>query len=116
VEWSKAKARKERWEEEVELLQEEMKRVLRFLRWRALWWETRRGIRRESVGADIRGGLEAYAARQAAAARAIARRFRAAWDTSAATAVRVTAREDALLAESMAAFAEVSAEGVEADV
>ncbi|KAJ7884955.1 hypothetical protein B0H13DRAFT_2235322 [Mycena leptocephala] len=89
VEWSKAKARKERWEEEVELLREEMKHVLRFLRWRALWWETRRGIRRESVGADIRGGLEAYAARQAAAARAIARRFRAAWDTSAATALRV---------------------------
>jgi hypothetical protein len=32
------------------------------------------------------------------------------------TAVRMTASEDALLAESMAAFAEVSAEGVEADV
>ncbi|KAJ7934588.1 hypothetical protein B0H13DRAFT_1855184 [Mycena leptocephala] len=116
VEWSKAKAQKERWEEEVELLREEMKHILRFLRWWALWWETRRGIWRESVGADIQGGLEVYAARQAVAARAIARRFRAAWDTSAATAVRVTAREDALLAESMAAFAEVSAEGVEADV
>ncbi|KAJ7724030.1 hypothetical protein B0H16DRAFT_1333756 [Mycena metata] len=42
VEWSKAKACKERWEEEVELLREEMKRVLCFLRWCAIWWEERR--------------------------------------------------------------------------
>ncbi|KAJ7197993.1 hypothetical protein GGX14DRAFT_374552 [Mycena pura] len=107
VEWSKAKARKERWEEEVQLLREEMKRVLRFLRWRATWWEMRRGIRRE-VSARVRAGLEAYAARQAAGTRQIARRFKTAWDTSAATAVRVAVLEDALLMESMSAFAEAS--------
>ncbi|KAJ7847056.1 hypothetical protein B0H13DRAFT_2362609 [Mycena leptocephala] len=109
IQWSKAKARKERWEEEVELLREEMKRVLRFLRWRALWWEGRRGARREGVTPALRAGLEAYAARQAALARQVARRFKTAWDASAATAVR-TAVRDAMLAESMAAFAD-AAEG-----
>ncbi|KAJ6607425.1 hypothetical protein B0H10DRAFT_1818202 [Mycena sp. CBHHK59/15] len=104
IEWCKAKARKERWEEEVELLREEMKRVLRFLRWRVVWWEARRGTRRERVAPALRAGLEAYAARQAAATREIARRFKGAWDTSAATAVRQTVEEENLLAESMEPF------------
>ncbi|KAJ7697293.1 hypothetical protein B0H16DRAFT_1706245 [Mycena metata] len=95
VEWSKAKARRERWEEEVELLREEMKRVLRFLRWRAVT-----GVPRE-----LAAGLAAYAARQAALHREIAWRFKASWDKSAATAVRVAVREDGLLMESMAVFA-----------
>ncbi|KAJ6488304.1 hypothetical protein C8R47DRAFT_1177489 [Mycena vitilis] len=100
VEWSKAKARKERWEEEVDLLREEMKRVLRFLRWRAQW--------REQVSHELRGGLEAYAARQAATAREIARRFKRSWDNSAATVVRMAVRDDAVLASGMAAFAEAT--------
>ncbi|KAJ6484325.1 hypothetical protein C8R47DRAFT_1217223 [Mycena vitilis] len=108
VEWSKTKARKERWEEEVELLREEMKRVLRFLRWRAVWWESQRSARRD-VAAEVRAGLDAYAARQAAGARQIARRFKTAWDTSAATAVRLAVRDDELLAVGMSAF--VEAEG-----
>ncbi|KAJ7023334.1 hypothetical protein C8F04DRAFT_1271538 [Mycena alexandri] len=86
VEWSKAKARKERWEEEVELLREEMKRVLRFLRW------------------QLASGLQAYAARQAALHRDIARKFKTAWDMSAATAVRTAIREDTVLMEAMSAF------------
>ncbi|KAJ7043420.1 hypothetical protein C8F04DRAFT_1207359 [Mycena alexandri] len=106
VEWAKAKARKERWEEEVELLREEMRRVLRFLRWRSLWWETRRGTRREQVSQELRAGLEAYAARQAAGARAIARKFKATWDKSAATA-------ETLLVEGMAAFGLAEAAAVE---
>ncbi|KAJ6463650.1 hypothetical protein C8R47DRAFT_992586 [Mycena vitilis] len=111
VEWSKAKARKERWEEEVELLREEMKRVLRFLRWRAQWWETRRGTRRTNVSQELRGGLEAYAARQAAGAREIARRFKTSWDTSAATAVRMAVRDDAALEAGMTAFVRSEGEG-----
>ncbi|KAJ7027844.1 hypothetical protein C8F04DRAFT_1266632 [Mycena alexandri] len=110
VEWSKAKARKERWEEEVDLLREEMKRVLRFLRWRAVWWESQRGSRTE-VSRELASGLQAYAACQAAMHRDITRKFKTAWDTSAATAVRTAAREDALLLESMTAF--TTAEGAE---
>ncbi|KAJ7744427.1 hypothetical protein DFH07DRAFT_963653 [Mycena maculata] len=108
VEWSKAKARKERWEEEVELLREEMKRVLRFLRWRGMWWETRRGIRREGVPAEVVAGLQAYAARQASIHREITRRFKRMWDTSAATAVRMAVHEDEGVAAGMTLFASVS--------
>lgn len=89
------------------MLREEMKRVLRFLQWRALWWETRRSTRREEVSATLREGLEAYTARQAAMARQIARRFKTAWDTSAATVVRMVV-QDAMLAEGMAVFAEAT--------
>ncbi|KAJ7020702.1 hypothetical protein C8F04DRAFT_884544, partial [Mycena alexandri] len=76
VEWSKAK---ERWEEEVDLLREEMKCVLRFLCWRAVWWESQRGSRTE-VSRELASGLQAYAARQAAMHRDIARKFKTAWD------------------------------------
>jgi hypothetical protein len=107
VEWSKAKARKERWEEEVDMLREEMKRVLRFLRWRSLWWETRRTTRQTDVSRELAAGLEAYAARQAALHREIARRFKTAWDTSAAMVVQAAVRDDAVLLESMAAFARI---------
>ncbi|KAJ7766826.1 hypothetical protein B0H16DRAFT_1661387 [Mycena metata] len=96
VEWAKAKAQKEQWEEEVDLLREEMKRV-------SIWWENRRAAR-ERVSQELRAGLEAYAARQAAGARAIARGFKTAWDKSAATAVRLAVAEERLLAEGMAAF------------
>ncbi|KAF7351692.1 CxC2 domain-containing protein [Mycena sanguinolenta] len=115
VEWSKAKARKERWEEEVELLREEMRRVLCFLRWWAIWWEERRTARLEGVSIELRAGLEAYAARQASGARRMCNRFKTAWDTSAASAVRLAVAEDALLTESMSTFSEVeAAEGQEA--
>jgi hypothetical protein len=40
VEWAHAKAWKMRWQEEVELLQEEMRRTLQYLEWQAVWWET----------------------------------------------------------------------------
>ncbi|KDQ53132.1 hypothetical protein JAAARDRAFT_137621, partial [Jaapia argillacea MUCL 33604] len=33
-----ARARAERWKEEVVLLQEEMQRVLEFLKWKSEWW------------------------------------------------------------------------------
>lgn len=37
VEWAKAKARRDRWTEEVELLREKMRRVLQSLEWRERW-------------------------------------------------------------------------------
>ncbi|KAJ7761124.1 hypothetical protein B0H16DRAFT_1312626, partial [Mycena metata] len=104
VEWSKAKAWKERWEEEVELLREEMKRVLRFLRWRTLWWEERRSSRAENVTPELRAGLNANTARQAWIARELGRKFQWMWAISAATAVRLTIAEEGLLMEGMAAL------------
>jgi hypothetical protein len=53
-----------RWEEEVTLLQEEMRRVLAFLQWQATWW-TEQGDRWEGLPPDVTAGLCAYAHRQA---------------------------------------------------
>ncbi|KAF7294276.1 CxC2 domain-containing protein [Mycena chlorophos] len=42
VEWTRALARKNRWNEEVMLLEEEMRRVLRYLQWEVMWWREQR--------------------------------------------------------------------------
>lgn len=39
IEWLKARARTKRWAEEVQLLEEEHRRVGVFLRHKAAWWE-----------------------------------------------------------------------------
>ncbi|KAJ7205080.1 hypothetical protein C8J57DRAFT_1259097 [Mycena rebaudengoi] len=61
VEWE---ARKTHWVEEVMLLQEEMKRVLRYLTWEAVWWEGW-GELRTGVNSAMQSGLRGYAAKQA---------------------------------------------------
>jgi hypothetical protein len=104
VEWSKAKARRDRWTEEPALLREEMKRVMRYLRWRAAWWERRRHARGAEIPEALRAGLDAYAARQAALHRGIARRFKAEWDTSRAGVVRAAAAEDFAQQDGMTGF------------
>ncbi|KAJ6558618.1 hypothetical protein DFH09DRAFT_1084132 [Mycena vulgaris] len=104
VEWSKAKACKDRWIEEVQLLREEMRRVMCFLCWKAVWWENQRVARGMEVHITLQAGLKAYAARQAALHRGIARRFKTGWDTLRAVVVRTAAVEDALLAENMTSF------------
>ncbi|KAJ7814657.1 hypothetical protein B0H13DRAFT_1664617 [Mycena leptocephala] len=38
IEWARTQARAWRWMEEVDLLEEEMRRVLEFLKWRVGWW------------------------------------------------------------------------------
>jgi hypothetical protein len=40
VEWAKARARVMRWKEELLLVQEEMRRVLEYHKWKAAWWRT----------------------------------------------------------------------------
>ncbi|EIW76562.1 hypothetical protein CONPUDRAFT_76203 [Coniophora puteana RWD-64-598 SS2] len=49
VEWLKSRARTKRWEEEVDLLKEEMRRVRAFLEYKARWWESRAVL--DSTGA-----------------------------------------------------------------
>nr|GAT47503.1 predicted protein [Mycena chlorophos] len=98
VEWSKARARKQRWEEEVELVREEMKRVLRSLRWEQMEWQERANEVQEDVAdVEITAGLRAYALRQVALRRRIAESFYAEWGKSVATAVRDAMREDGKL-------------------
>ncbi|KAJ6458086.1 hypothetical protein DFH09DRAFT_1255389 [Mycena vulgaris] len=75
VEWCRAKARKTRWEEEVLLLREEARRVVRYLEWQGLWWDARVDARGDE-SKELRGGLAAYTKRQAAIYRNIAVHFR----------------------------------------
>ena len=78
VEWAKTQARAHRWEEEVLLVQEEMRRVIAFLDWRASWWRSQ-SQRRSDVRDDIKAGLVAYAARQAHLMQHLAETFAALW-------------------------------------
>ncbi|KAF8999723.1 hypothetical protein BDZ89DRAFT_969307, partial [Hymenopellis radicata] len=64
IEWCKAQARKLRWEEEVHLLAEEMRRVIEFRRWKAGWWRSR-ASERPNVTDALKQGLVAFAESQA---------------------------------------------------
>ncbi|KAF5375506.1 hypothetical protein D9615_009182 [Tricholomella constricta] len=66
IEWCKSKARADRWSEEVQLLLEEMRRVLEFFESMAVKWEQRPAAMCfvEKDGAMLEA-LHAYAARQA---------------------------------------------------
>ncbi|KAJ6504317.1 hypothetical protein C8R47DRAFT_1210384 [Mycena vitilis] len=65
VEWARAKARKTRWEEEVNIIREEMRRILRYLEWETGVWEGRARVQRVDVPTATEEGLHAYALRQA---------------------------------------------------
>ncbi|EIN04406.1 hypothetical protein PUNSTDRAFT_76368 [Punctularia strigosozonata HHB-11173 SS5] len=64
-EWARQYARFKRCEEEVVLLEEEMRRVLVTFNWKALWWESQIG-RRTVEDSRLMRGLSAYARHQAA--------------------------------------------------
>ncbi|KAG1879783.1 hypothetical protein F4604DRAFT_1679368 [Suillus subluteus] len=70
LKWCKARARAARWVEEVELLQEEMRRMVCFLRWHAGWWKNKVGECTLIIAGDNESliayeSLVAYARRQA---------------------------------------------------
>ncbi|KAJ6447425.1 hypothetical protein C8R47DRAFT_1181554 [Mycena vitilis] len=87
VEWSRARGRKVRWSEEVMLLREEMRRVLRYLGWQAGWWRERVDARPD-VSPVLAAGLRAYALKQASWHDRLSGFFRAKWDISALTAAQ----------------------------
>ena len=62
----------------MQLVKEEMRRVLAFLEWRASWWD-RQGKAQLNVSDDILEGARAYAAKQAHINRALAASFEACW-------------------------------------
>ncbi|KAF9777678.1 hypothetical protein BJ322DRAFT_1025606 [Thelephora terrestris] len=64
-EWMTSRARADRWEEESDLLQEEMRRIVMFLEWKSTWWCGRVGSRSCSVTADVQHGIDSYARKQA---------------------------------------------------
>jgi PAS domain-containing protein len=66
--WARCQARAERYEEEVELTVEEMRRTLQFFKWKSQWWLMLQDIRASSAtppDPQVAHGLRAYAHRQA---------------------------------------------------
>ncbi|KAF7300233.1 CxC2 domain-containing protein [Mycena kentingensis (nom. inval.)] len=78
VRWAKTLARRDRWVEEVRLLQEEMRRVIRSLVSICKEWEKCIECSR-SVQPEVAAGLRAYAQRQVAVHRWIAQEFVRSW-------------------------------------
>jgi len=79
VEWAQCIARADRWEEEVLLLQEEMRRVVRFLEWKSNDWISRADTRAGVVAPEVCLGLSAYAHKQSSIFRNLAIRFCQRW-------------------------------------
>ena len=83
IEWSKARARSERWKEEVQLLREEMRRTLAFLESYTLIWNGR-GSPCNLVGLSkdpaICEGITAYAERRSHVFASLHRRFHSIWN------------------------------------
>jgi hypothetical protein len=65
VEWAQAKSRKNRWDEEVNVLREEMRRVMRYLEWETWTWNSRAKITRDDLSPATQAGLKAYVLQQA---------------------------------------------------
>ncbi|KAF9016354.1 hypothetical protein BDZ89DRAFT_918554, partial [Hymenopellis radicata] len=80
VEGKISRARSNRWTEEVNVLEEEMRRIPVTLEERAIWWDARRESENTELGADIKEGIRAYAAQQAATQRTLVGAFRAIWE------------------------------------
>ncbi|KAJ7434289.1 hypothetical protein FB451DRAFT_1468738 [Mycena latifolia] len=79
VEWAKTRAKAHRWAEEVDLLEEEMRRTLVFLEWKAAWWRDLRAGRPEVEEPCLQQGLSSYAERQAAILDDMKARFERTW-------------------------------------
>lgn len=79
VEWARTKARADRWEEEEQLLLEEMRRVLAYCEWKANWWREQADRRSGGVSKVIERGLRAYSAKQTAVWEGIARQSASWW-------------------------------------
>jgi len=79
VEWAQCMARADHWEEEVILLQEEMRRVVHFLEWRSQDWLSKADARSSSVTPAVHAGLSAYAKKQGSVFHNLAIRFCQRW-------------------------------------
>ncbi|KAJ6470678.1 hypothetical protein C8R47DRAFT_1222567 [Mycena vitilis] len=80
IEWAKMRAKAMRYAEEVDLLEEEMRRVTQFLDGRADWWMSLVGLRAAlQPDAALREGHRAYAEKQAGYTTALSARFSKMW-------------------------------------
>ncbi|KII87542.1 hypothetical protein PLICRDRAFT_177283 [Plicaturopsis crispa FD-325 SS-3] len=89
VEWAKAKARAERWHEEVVLLNEEMCCVIAFCRWKADWWAVQGKHREHTTTPELYEGIQAYASEHASMERRMVSTLEAKWKSVHKCAVAV---------------------------
>ncbi|KAG2052390.1 hypothetical protein BDR06DRAFT_983220 [Suillus hirtellus] len=78
IEWCKARARRDRWGKEIQLLLEEMQCILLFLDWQAHQWDERTGARVPQRPEDVKG-VVAYAKKQAFIWRSLSESFKEKW-------------------------------------
>ncbi|SJL02578.1 uncharacterized protein ARMOST_05909 [Armillaria ostoyae] len=78
AEWLKSRARVLRWSEELQLVEEEMRRVQVSLSRKADWWEERRGGW-QPLAPEFLEGIAAYADKQAALIRRLVVSFSMLW-------------------------------------
>jgi hypothetical protein len=93
VEWSKARARRDRWVEELLVLREEMKRVLHTVQ--REW--TCCAEQRTEIDPELATGLKAYALWQVYVHRWTAEAFHASWSGSVAWVVRQVVDRDRVI-------------------
>ncbi|KAG2056724.1 hypothetical protein BDR06DRAFT_981166 [Suillus hirtellus] len=78
IEWCKARAHRDRWGEEIQLLLEEMQHILLFLDWQAHQWDERTGARVPQRPEDVEG-VVTYAKKQAFIWRSLSESFKEKW-------------------------------------
>lgn len=78
-EWMTCRARADRWVEEEELLQEEMRRVILYLEWKSRDWSEKVAVRTGSCTPNIQHGIDSYARKQVNIYHKIARSFACRW-------------------------------------
>ncbi|KAK7018821.1 hypothetical protein VNI00_018212 [Paramarasmius palmivorus] len=93
VEWCKSRARARRAIEEVALVQEEMRRTLAFLEWRAIQWEECTEIDFDLRSTE-REGYTAYALSQASVQRSLKARFQLEWQMPLEKVEEIECSED----------------------
>jgi hypothetical protein len=93
VEWCQALARRNRWAEEVNLLQEEMRRTLQYLDWQASQWRNEASLRTDLEPA-IAAGIQAYSLKSADCCLRLRTYFAACWTEDKATVIQRIQAED----------------------
>jgi hypothetical protein len=93
IEWCKARAHTMRWAEEVELLKEEMQRILQYLEWEAVLWDKHAVEFHSSDDTEYEGCI-AYAKWQADLHRSLALQFTHQWKDTRAWMDSVDAEDE----------------------
>lgn len=96
AEWCRSRARVHRTEEEVQYLEAEMERSLRFLDWRAVWWDKRKSRPNTRKVPQLEEGVKAYAIRQAEIQRGLRGKFLKIWNSSLRKEEEFKGQEEAI--------------------